>query len=399
MLHFSVSLARETSDQSAARFGTAPPKLSSTSIAQWIVLKPLPESSATVEQRASNLAKRMVEAKIGGADAIFAWDVFDPEFGMLHPDGSPKPLFLPWRTTAVALQGADYLGSFRLAGGSTNHVFARQGQAVLFLWNEKATTESLYLGENVQIEDLWGRRQALRVDPITRRHTLPVGPVPSIVLGCSDAIAQWRLSVRFEKGRVRSEYGGHQDALLLTNTFPQGVNGTISLTLPRDWEVDPRSWTISAARGEAIRLPLVLTLPTDASLGTEQVLIDFDITADRRYRFRVARPYQVGLGDILVEVRDRKLEDGRLEIEQIIINRTDPLEILNFRCHLFIPGHKRQKQFVIKLGRDKDKKYYYVPNADELRGKELRLRAEQIDGRRVLNKRWIVGQSWDSPGQ
>ncbi len=362
---------------------------------RWVVLKPLSPSQASFEQRAADLMKRMVAAKIGGADAIFAWHVFDPEFGLLNADCSPRPLFLPWRTTAVALQGSQYLGSLQLDGGSVNHIFARNGQAAMILWNDQPTTERLYLGERVQSQDIWGRRHTLSVDGRGRQQ-IPVGPIPTILLGCSEPIARWRLAVRFEKGRVRSEYGGHEDALLIENTFPQGVSGTVSLSLPRDWEAEPQSWPISLARGEKVRLPFILTLPSDASLGTEQLYVDFDITADRRYRFRVRQSYQVGLGDIILEVHDRKLKDGRLEIEQVIINRTDPPEVLDFRCHLFIPGRKRQKLYVTKLGRDKDKKYYYVPNADELRGKELRLRAEQINGRRVLNKRWIVGQSWGS---
>jgi len=32
-----------------------------------------------------------------------------------------------------------------------------------------------------------------------------------------------------------------------------------------------------------------------------------------------------------------------------------------------------------------------------LRGKELWIRAEQMNGRRILNYRWIVGESWEQP--
>ena len=362
----------------------------------WVVLKPLPESGAAIEKRATDLAKRMLAAKVGRADAIFAWDVFDTEYGLLHRDGSPKPLFLPWRTTSLSLQGAEYLGSLQLGGGSTNYAFTRDGEAYLFIWNDKGATEEIALGEHVTVSDLWGRRKPLRIDPATRRRVVDVGPVPVILFGCSDALVRWRLGVRFEQGRVRSEYGGHQETLLGTNTFPQGVSGTVSLVLPRDWEVEPWSWTLSVAKGEPFRLPMILTLPSDASLGIQTIQVDFDIVADRRYQFRVERSYQVGLGDLTVEVMDRRLEDGRLEIEQVITNRTDPLETLDFRCHLFVPNHRRQRQLVTRLGHDKDRKFYYIPDADQLRGKEVRLRAEQVDGRRVLNKRWIIGETWDS---
>ena len=93
---------------------------------------------------------------------------------------------------------------------------------------------------------------------------------------------------------------------------------------------------------------------------------------------------------------ERKKDDGSLEIEQTIINNTEsPTEVLNFSCSLYIPGRIRQKRFVTKLGKGKDRRIYVVPNADELRGKTLRIRAEQIDGRRVLNKQWKVGINWN----
>jgi hypothetical protein len=109
----------------------------------------------------------------------------------------------------------------------------------------------------------------------------------------------------------------------------------------------------------------------------------------------VYRDYQVGIGDVAVYVTDQRLPDGRLELEQVITNDTSPLEILNFSCSLFVPGRRRQKQLVTKLGKGEDRKLYYIRDAAALRGQELWLRAEQIDGNRVLNFKWTVGKDWD----
>ena len=133
-----------------------------------------------------------------------------------------------------------------------------------------------------------------------------------------------------------------------------------------------------------------ITIPSNASLGEVKVRIDFDITADRKYAFQVYRTIKVGLGDVGMQVFDRKLKDGTLEIEQVITNNIRPEETLNFRCNLFIPSQQRQRRMVTKLGRGKDRKFYYLPDAEALRGKELRLRAEQVNGNRVLNYQWKV---------
>jgi hypothetical protein len=137
---------------------------------------------------------------------------------------------------------------------------------------------------------------------------------------------------------------------------------------------------------------MVLTLPPNASLGAEVASIDFEI--DQTYKFRVYRSFKVGLGDVQMHVVEKVLEDGRLEIVQTITNHTSPAEVLNFRCNLFVPRSKRLKHLVTKLGKGRqDVKRFYISNAEAFKGKQLWLRAEQINGRRVLNYRWIVGQN------
>ena len=107
-----------------------------------------------------------------------------------------------------------------------------------------------------------------------------------------------------------------------------------------------------------------------------------------RFRYRI-------LGLTFADAQwDRPLPDGTLEIEQLITNNTSPEEVLNLECSLFVPGQKRQIKSVTKLGRGLSRKLYHVPGAEELHGRELWIRAEQLDGRRVLNKRWTVGRAW-----
>ena len=369
----------------------------SAGIPRWVVLKPLARSRHSQEERGSDLVMRMVAAKIGGADAIFAYDVFDPEHGLLNSSGSPTPLFLPWRTTALALQGARFLGSITMPKGSRNYVFARENEAVLIVWNPVVQTEELYLGEQAVATDVWGRTQSIATISGSSRQRLEIGPLPLVIRGCSLPVARWRMAVRFTTGKVRSAHGTQTDAVTGTNAFSQGVSGKITLNFPRPWDVDPRTRQLQIAAGEPFKVPVRLALPPNTSLGSRNVSLDFDIAADRQYRFRVYRPYRVGLGDVEIEVVETRLDDGRLQIEQIITNKTSPLETLSFNCSLFAPGQRRQKAFVTKLGKGRDRKFYYLPHADALRGTELWLRADQEGGSRVLNYRWAVGQNMNKP--
>src|SRR5579872_4210739 len=191
---------------------------------------------------------------------------------------------------------------------------------------------------------------------------------------------------------MRSEFGQHEDAILGLNSFPQGISGKATIHFPAGWEIEPAQWTLQAAAGENFKLPLLLTFPPGAALGEFRPSIDFEISGDRSYKFSMFLPYRLGLGDVDLTVVSRWTPDGRLEVEQRITNNTEPLEVLEFNCSLFIPGQVRQRHFVTRLGKGDDQRIYVVPNAEALRGKELWLRAEQINGRRVLNYHWKVDE-------
>ncbi|WP_298869159.1 hypothetical protein [uncultured Gimesia sp.] len=372
-------------------------KKSSGTSPKWVTLTPLPKDGYLPVERGVDLAKRMVTAKYMGADGIFAASIFNEQHGLLNQNGSPTLLFLPWRTVALALQGSKYLGAFNLPNKSTNHVFVRDEEAILFVWNHESTEEVIYLGEDIYATDVWGRRINLKRNPVTRRHILPVSSAPLIIRNSNKEIAYWRMAAQFETGKSKSEYGGHADAIIGKNTFSQSIRGKTILNVPKGWEIEPKEWEFNTGAGENYRLETFMTLPSNASLGKKDVSIDFEIFAERKYSIRVHRPYHVGLGDIVIKVVDKKLEGNLLEVEQIIINNTSPLETLQFRCSLFIPSMKRLQRFITELKRGQDRKLYYLPNADALKGKELWIRAEQTNGRRILNYRWIVGENWEHP--
>lgn len=387
--------------------------------ARWAVLQPhfLQGDS---KERAVQLVRQIIAAKVAGIESIFVDHIVDGKHGLLNVDGSPADLFLPWRTTALALQDSEYVGEITFPLGSRNAVFHRlnednKPEIIVFIWSDRPLDEpeQFYLGENVVEVDLWGRAKPVRVTA-NKEQIIEVGTIPKILRGCSEPIARWRLATQFAVGKMRSEYGTHEDAVLGHNTFPLGISGKVSLETPAreqssrgsdetaampgnnsGWQADPREWMLTAAAREAFRLPVFLTLPTDANIGDAQMKLTFTITADRAYRFQVLCPLQVGSGDVRLIVMDRKLDDGRLEIEQLVVNSTSPAEVLDFRCNLMVPGSRRQKVQITKLGVGEDRKFYYLNNADSYRDKELRLKLEQDGGGRVLNHKWTVGEFWD----
>ena len=131
-------------------------------LARWVVLQALPAEGHTPQARVEDLVRRMMAAKMHGAEGIFCPDPFDAQCGLMEPDGTPGELLLPWRTTALMLGGAKYLGAAELPGGSANAVFTRRGDAVLVLWNRRPQDETLYLGREPPPGRSVGPRDAAR---------------------------------------------------------------------------------------------------------------------------------------------------------------------------------------------------------------------------------------------
>jgi hypothetical protein len=360
---------------------------------RWVLIKPLPITGHTPEERGTDLVKTMVEAKIGGADKIFADDVLDEETGLLSHGGSPSLLFLPWRTTAMALQGADFIGSFPLPEGSRNYAFARKGEVAVVIWNNEPVDEDLYLGEETVVTDVLGRRIQVPLAESGQRAKLHVGPSPLLIRHFPEPIARWMAAVSFEKGRLPSKTGKQREVIHGINTFRQGVNGQVRIIVPKDWKVEPAESRFALAAGEKFDFPITLELPSNTSLGSQRLVLEFAMPP---YSFRVYRYYEVGLGDVGLSVVDTKLENGDLQVRQFIDNHTKPEEKLNFECNLYVPMRKRMQRVVTKLSQGRDTQTYVIPGADSLRGQEFQLRAAQIGGQRVLNLKFKVGENWNS---
>jgi hypothetical protein len=355
----------------------------------WVTLKPLPRGQYSTTARVIDLVQRMMAAKIHGADAIFAADPFSTEDGLLNDDGTPGELLLPWRTTALLLGGSDYVGSIQMPGGSHNHIFAREDDAVMVVWNDKPIEEVIHLGDKVRRIDLWGRRTT--PSESDHRQVLHVGPVPTFVVGLNESIARWRMAFSFAQDHMPSIFNKrHKNSYTIENSFPDGAKVRVGLVMPDAWEISPDEVTLQLAEEERWTQPFEILLPCDAGSGRYPVRIDFEVQARQLHRFSAYRHMDVGLGDVLIHVTTQLNDRGELEVRQKLTNTTSAH--VNFACALDVPGRRRQNTQVLGLARGNNVKVYRLDNGKELIGKTLWLRAEEMDGSRVLNYRLVASE-------
>ena len=359
-------------------------------VRRWILVEPLPRSDYDLETRARDMVDQMLAGKINGAHAIFISRPFDDERGLMNDAGAPSDLFLPWRTAASLLGGAKFVGSIDLPNGSHNRIFeTKQGEFLMVVWGDEPCEEQAYLGDDVRVVDVWGREEL--ADLKGDEQVIKVDRLPRFVLGLNPAIARWRMDTNFAIKRVPSVFGSaHSNKLLLHNPFPQGVSGTVEIVGPAGWQITPGRSDFKLAADESFAKPIQVTLPFDATGGSSPIRIDFVVDGERQYRFSVYRDLTVGDGQLELDTYTRLEEDGTLVVEQRMVNFNP--EQLDFKCQLYAPGRRRQRAQVTRLGESPDVKIYRYPNGSELIGAEFWLRAQEIDGGRVLNHRFTVEQ-------
>jgi hypothetical protein len=317
----------------------------------------------------------------------------------MERNGSPTELFLPWRTIAASLDGAQPAGSITLPNGSENKLFLRSEDAVLVVSSDKPTDETIALDGKLRVTDLWEKQiVALTHDPAAGHAPtnepgtkFAVDSMPLVVTGIDRGSAAWDCALKLERSQLREVFGTpQQTALIVRNTYAQPVQGKLTFVTPEGWIMRPAAFDVSLGVGEEVRLPVEITLPTAGETGDVLLRIDHDVTADRRRQFAVYRNVRIGVGDVLLEVETRYVGDV-LEVEQRLVNNSQ--SAVSFRFNLFAPNQRRMRTHVVDLPPGGiDVQSYKMPEGKSLQGKTLWIRAEEIGGNRVLSERFTVGE-------
>lgn len=360
-------------------------------IQRWVVLEPLDRNVYSLETRSRDLVKRMLAAKIGNADGIFIPRPFDAAHGLMEPDGTPGPLLLPWRTAAEMLAGTRYLGKIVLPNRSSNYVFERDGEAMMVVWNSVPVEERLYLGDDVYQIDLWGNKTAAEFETDRndfKKQSIQVGALPIFLTGVDATIAQWRMSLEIETKKLESIFGQRQRVSYhFKNQYPS-ISGSVVAIVPPAWVIDTPKSQFELFANELRQQDLQVLLGTNASIGLQQIRLDLNLSGGDNHRFSVYREIQVGLGDIELELQSRLDEHGRLIVDLYLTNNTD--NRISFNCWLFVPDRRRVRGRIIDVGRGRHPLRFVIHDGKELIGRTLGLRAEEMDGARVLNYRIVA---------
>jgi hypothetical protein len=206
----------------------------------WLYVEPrgidAHERQAPVERaQAVELARKLVLGRVLGCDRIHVGPLTDPERGLaaISRDGRvvPRPALLAARTLAEHLSGAEYLGSFQIAGNVANYVFRSRedpGAAVMAAWYDGRPTESAKVDIGVgwgplHLVDMAGNRRSVR-------STFTLGPMPVLLEGLGVPAARTRMSIRImDDPPLLSMTETQEQRLQIRNFHSEPLVGTIRL--------------------------------------------------------------------------------------------------------------------------------------------------------------------------
>jgi hypothetical protein len=358
----------------------------------WVRLEPLPQSRYPLATRVQDLVRQMIvvrdQPRIGAA---FVPHPFDAERGLLQPDGSPNELLASFRTTATLLSGLRYAGRLQLPGGSPNAVLSDQNRAVVVLWNHRPVDEWMYLGDNVEVIDAWGRRQKVvtEFDGGRPRQRFTVDRWPQFVVGVDPLVAQWQLSIEVEPKRLDSLLGQPQELTVSIGNQSSGTfAGRVAFYLPESWQAPNTFRDLLLEAGQPARESLSVMLRSDAQAGVTPLRIDLQLEGEKSYQFSVWRDIEVGPEDVEIQLSAELNGLGQLVVRQEIVSHSSQTQI--YDCLLFAPGRQRQRAEVLLPPGSRVHRTYLWANGDQLVGREIWLRAEQLGTARVLNYRQVV---------
>jgi hypothetical protein len=344
---------------------------SAINVRKLISLSILSGDKYDIAGRITDIVRKMVVSKVAGVDGIFLSQPISEQRGVLNSDATPNEIFLAWRTTSVLLSGRDYLGQIKLPNRSKNYNFVDHfgGGAVMVVWNDSAsenspTAETLYLGEEVEIIDVWGKRITPELEGSNQK--IIVGQIPIFVRGLDADIVRMRLGFKLDRDEIPSRTNNEERipfTFVNDTNLPAAVQ--FSVIEPREdtWRIkSPLALTLDS--GGTGKSDFGIILNSQSNTGLQKFRIDITTTGTVQRKFAVYDEIYIGEKDVKLEFSSRMNRAGDIEVTQAFINNGERER--SYVCRLRARGREYLQTFVTRQGFGRVEYTYTIPNGREL---------------------------------
>ncbi len=309
----------------------------------------------------------------------------------------PDPLVGVYTTVAHRLEGRRVVGHLPLGEGLECFILNGPAGGMLVAWNRAASDEDalidMYLGPSPAVTDVWGNR--VKVKLTDGRHRITLGKTPIFIDGIDPSLALFRASFKIDEPFIESTQTTHDRGITITNPWPRTISGSMLITQPTDWRVEPRKSFFSIAAGQSFTVPVQLSFPVSEVAGKKKLVARFDFQSDQHYVVDIAADFELGLKDVDFDA-DLLLEPNTTGgsdavVTQLITNNGNKAIALYTFANM--AGFPRQERIVSRLkpGQSMVRRFRFV-NGGNKPGSVIRVGLRESSGPAVLNKVVIVPQ-------
>ncbi|MCC7145004.1 MAG: hypothetical protein IT443_01015 [Phycisphaeraceae bacterium] len=304
----------------------------------------------------------------------------------------PDPLAGVFATVGKILAGRRYVDRLPLSEGAVGMIFYGPRGGLVAAWNESADPAravlDAYLGDKVEMVDVWGNRQP--VPMVNGQHQLVLTSTPVFIEGVNPELAAFRAAFRVEPAMIWSTREPHPRAIQIFNPWPRTISGKFLILEPTNWDIQPRRMSFSIPSGKTVAIPVSMSFPISELGGTKMLQARFEFVADRPYDVNLTAPMEVGLPylewDALLTLEETP--DGKVDavVTQVVKNKGDkPLDLFAFAT---MPEFTRQEQTISQLMPNQSTiRVFRFSDVGKLVGQErIRVGIREANGPALLNK-------------
>jgi hypothetical protein len=206
-------------------------------------------------------------------------------------------------------------------------------------------------------------------------------------------------SLAIDPPYLESSNDQHERDLIITNPWPTGISGRVSVLEPggfdtgqkdRTWRISPRAARFNVPAGGVERIPLKIAFSPMEEVGPRDFVMSVDLAADKPYgALEVRRQVIVGVKTISVDLAANAQGDD-LAVEAMIANTGQRAMTLEITA--FAEGLPRAKASVSGLtaGNQVIKRFVYPAAAAKLQGQRVVLSVYDPDTKMRVNKSILI---------
>ncbi len=370
-----------------------------------LVISRLPEEGFSRADAAAECAKRMVEywRLSHSSDMSAIRDVrldLEQPWHLEHfrePRLSPTVEVAAWTSTIERLAGRRITGTFPAAKGVVCMVLspatdtAADRGGALVLWNESclpalAVLQAPLGGSGIRVVDVFGNatpatfvRNELGEEEV--RVTATSSPV--FIEGIDINLARFIAGIKISPTLLECNNSRHELELTIENPWRTGITGTLTLLRPgggdissreKGWRVAPRSFNLSAAAGETLRIPFAVSFSPAEEMGPRDFVFTAKLAAEKAYKpVLITRQLEIGLSDLALELTSSVVgaKNNDLIIEATIANRGKLKRTLAITT--YAPDMPRSKATISELapGTQTQRRFSFAQSYELIRGKRV----------------------------